>query len=75
MGRKYTADIPLSVDDKYLFRMIDVDGLYYDAAIPELLSGWTVKVFSDENGRNVLLNVFDENGELSYECDVFSAAL
>ncbi len=75
LGKEYTADIPLSVDDKYLFRMIDVDGLYYDAAIPELLSGWTVKVFSDENSRNVLLNVFDDKGELRCECDVFSAAL
>ena len=73
-GKEYSADIPLSEDDRYLFRMIDREGIYYSANIPCLKSGWKLYLRWETN-REVLLDVFDEKGELFVECEVFSAAL
>ena len=73
-GKEYSAVIPLSEDDRYLFRMIDREGIYYSADIPCLKSGWKLYLRWETN-REVLLDVFDEKGEFFVECEVFSAAL
>lgn len=75
LGKEYNAAIPKAGDDKYLFRMIDDDGLYYDAQISELKSGWKLSLYTPENSMDPKLDVYDENGGLVQECAVFWAAL
>ncbi|WP_026523877.1 hypothetical protein [Butyrivibrio sp. MB2005] len=76
LGKDYSFDIPLSDDDKYLFHMIDEDGLYYSADIPKLLDGWKVRIYtSDKEYHHVVLEICDDSGALISEIDVFSAAL
>ena len=73
MGKEYFADIPESVDSKYLFRMIDNDEIYYETDIPELKNGW--KVIISRVGLEAQLSVYDSGGKLVHTCEVFSAAL
>ena len=40
LKKRYHPGIPKSDDDKYLFRMIDTDGIYYEADIPTLQDDW-----------------------------------
>ena len=76
LGKEYSFDIPLSDDEKYLFHMIDEDGIYYSADIPKLLDGWKVRIYADENSSDeVILQIYDASGALISECSVFSAAL
>ena len=70
---EYTAEIPQSGDNKYLFRMIDNDEIYYEADIPELKSGW--KVIISRAGLEAQLSVYDDDGNLVHSCEVFSATL
>ncbi len=60
-------------------KLSDVTMAYYlsgtqSADIPCLKSGWKLYLRWETN-REVLLDVFDEKGELFVECEVFSAAL
>ena len=75
LGKEYRAGIPQAGDDKYLFRMIDEDGIYYDANIPELKDGWKLNLYSKDGNWESYLNIYDENDNLIQECSVFSAAL
>lgn len=74
----FSALIPKSTDNKYLFRMIDDDGVYYDADIPELSDGGKLRLYrSDEiiGDSDVHLDIIDENGDVIRECPMFYAAL
>ena len=75
VGTEITADIPYAEDAKYLFRMIDDDGIYYSGEIPELRDGWKLDIHEIGEYWNFQLDVLDENGELRYECELFNAAL
>ena len=75
LGKEYNAGIPKADDDKYLFRMIDDDEMYYETQIPELKSGWKLNLHKQENALDPQLDVYDENGDLIQECSVFWAAL
>lgn len=78
VGGVCSAGIPRSKDNKYLLRMIDDDGLYYDAEIPELFDGWKLRLYRlDEitGASDVLLDVIDESGNVVQTCSVFCAAL
>ncbi|MCR5357095.1 MAG: CAP domain-containing protein [Lachnospiraceae bacterium] len=75
LGKEYNAGIPKADDDKYLFRMIDDDEMYYDAQISELKSGWKINLYTPENAMDPKLDVYDENGDIVEECSVFWAAL
>jgi hypothetical protein len=75
---EFSALIPKASDNKYLFRMIDDDGLYYDTDIPELSEGWKIRLYrSDENvgDSDIHLDIIDDNGNVVHECSVFCAAL
>ncbi len=75
---EFSALIPKASDNKYLFRMIDDGGLYYDTDIPELSEGWKIRLYrSDENvgDSDIHLDIIDENGNVVHECSVFCAAL
>ena len=74
-GKEYHPGIPKSDDDKYLFRMIDTDGIYYEADIPELQNNWKIKVFSKDNDTSIHLQIYNENDGLVNDCEVFNAAL
>jgi hypothetical protein len=75
VGEEVSADIPFAEDAKYLFRMIDDDGIYYSGDIPELRDGWSLRIHEIGGNWNMQLDVFDETGELRYECEIFNAAL
>lgn len=75
LGKEYDFSIPLSEDDKYLFRMIDDDGMYYETDIPELHDGWKLKLYYGESNTDVRLDIHDDKGELMDEESVFNAAL
>jgi hypothetical protein len=76
LGKEYSFDIPLADDHKYRFHMIDEDGLYYSADIPELLECWKVRIYtSNKEFHDVILEIYDDSGALISEIDVFSAAL
>lgn len=75
LGKEYSSNIPQSVDHKYLFRMIDENGIYYEADIPELLDGWKIKAYTSDVETGIRLEIMDNAGTLMYECDVFNAAL
>ena len=75
VGTEVSADIPYAEDAKYLFRMIDDDGIYYSGDIPELRDGWKLDIHQIGEYWNFQLDVYDENGELRYECELFNAAL
>ncbi len=74
-GKEYTASVPLSEDDKYLFRMIGEDGLYYEADIPKLLDGWKLHLQKTGDIMDASLVIFDDTGAKVQECEVFCAAL
>ena len=74
-GKEYDAAIPLSADDKYLFRMIDEDSLYYEAEIPKLQEGWKLRLYTGENVRDIYLEALNDKGESVHEASVFCAAL
>jgi hypothetical protein len=73
IGEEYIADIPEAEDGRYLFRMIDDDGIYYETDIPELKNGW--KVIISRAGLEAQLSIYDDEGKLVHSCEVFSAAL
>ena len=75
LGKEYTFNIPLSEDDKYLFRMIDEDGIYYEADIQELHEGWKLRLYYGKSNTDVRLDINDDKGELMNEGSVFNAAL
>lgn len=75
LGTEYSSSIPLSEDNKYLFRMIDENGIYYEADIPELLDGWKIKAYRDGSDMGIFLEIIDNAGNIKYKCDVFNAAL
>lgn len=75
LKKRYHPGIPKSDDDKYLFRMIDTDGIYYEADIPELQDGWRLRVYPVANGADIHLEIFNEKNERVHDCDVFNAAL
>ena len=75
LGEEYTFAVPLSEDNKYLFRMIDEDGIYYETEIPELMDGWKLRLSYGEDDREVHLNIYDDTGVLMHESSVFNAAL
>lgn len=74
-GKEYEAVIPMSEDEKYLFRMIDKNGLYYETDIQKLQDGWKLRLYSKDGRIDIKLDVFDKNGNLINECAVFCAAL
>ena len=75
LEKEYHPGIPTSADNKYLFRMIDDDGIYYETDIPELQNNWKLKVDAVSSETDIHLEIFNENGELVHDCEVFSAAL
>ncbi|MBO4900663.1 MAG: hypothetical protein J5509_10285 [Lachnospiraceae bacterium] len=75
VGTEVSADIPYAEDAKYLFRMIDDDGIYYSGDIPELRDDWKLDIHPIGEYWDFRLDVYDENGELRYECELFNAAL
>lgn len=75
LGKEYKAGIPKAKDDKYLFRMIDDDGIYYDTEIEELHDGWKLILYVRDGKIDPELQIYDENDELIRENPVFSAAL
>ena len=75
VGSEVSADVPYAEDAKYLFRMIDDEGIYYSGDIPELRDGWNLRIYAIDDHWNMQLDVFDETGELRYECEIFNAAL
>ena len=77
-GREYTADIQKSADDRYLFRMIDNDKIYYSTDIPALKDGWQLRLFRSYDVKtdyDICLEITDEKGNVIEACPVFNAAL
>ncbi len=58
----------------YIFRMIDVDEMYYAANDVRLEEGWTVRIIQSDH-YTVQLEVTDENGTLIDTHEVFWASL
>ena len=75
LEKEYHFGIPTSADYKYLFRMIDKDGIYYETDIPELQNNWKLKIYAVSSETDIHLEIFNENGELVHDCAVFNAAL
>ena len=48
--KDYSVTLEKNSDDTYLFRMIDVDGIYYESNAITLKEGYSLLIFrSDEN--------------------------
>ena len=75
LGKEYSAGIPKAEDDKYLFRMIDEDGIYYATEINELQDGWKLVLYDKDGEWDIHLEIYDDNDELVQESSVFNAAL
>ncbi|MBQ7625383.1 MAG: hypothetical protein IJS65_08940 [Clostridia bacterium] len=62
--------------DKYIFRMIDEDEMYYEANGLILPDGCRVEIKHGEDGpMSYIITVTDENGENAVTYDVFAAHL
>lgn len=65
----------VSADDLYIIRMIDDHGLYYEACDVEITDGQTVVIQSNEKDLGTSVYVYDGEGNLVNEYEMFVAAL
>ena len=68
------AAVEKAEDGLYIFRMIDVDEMYYEANGVRLEEGWTVRIVQSDP-YTMQLEVTDENGVLNETYEVFWASL
>ena len=71
------TDYPIDPEDsdKYLFRMIDTDKMYYSADAVEIPENGTIEIRSAENSMDAELEVFDCDGNSKATYEVFKARL
>ncbi len=74
-SQRYNLRIPKSDDNKYLLRMIDDNNILYEADIPNLESGWKIKMNKAKDGDNMTLKISDENNEVIDEYEVVATML
>lgn len=72
-GSDYSAELAESDTYEYLLRMIDTEGIYYEANTLTLSDGCTVTL--TQNGNEVKLEIRDADGEISLQDIIFHAAL
>lgn len=65
----------VSADDLYIIRMIDDNGLFYEASNVKITDGQSVVIKPNEDGSGSLVCVYDEGGNLVNEYEMFVAAL
>ena len=65
----------VSDDDLYIVRMIDEDGLFYEACNVEITDGQSVVIKSNEDNSITSVYVYDREGNLVNEYEMFVAAL
>lgn len=61
--------------DLYLIRMIDVDQMYYEANAVSIEKNQSILIRKGEGIRDILVEVYNENGEKIGEYSMFSARL
>lgn len=64
----------VSDDCQYIVRMIDKSGLFYEAGNVEITDGQSI-VIKSEDGNRTLVSVYDRDGSLQNEYEMFVAAL
>jgi uncharacterized protein YkwD len=74
-SQRYNLRIPKSDDNKYLLRMIDDNNILYEADIPNLESGWNIKMNQAKDGDNMTLKISDEKNEVIDEYEVVATML
>ena len=65
----------VSDDGLYIVRMIDEDGLFYEACNVEITDGQSVVIKSSEDNSITSVYVYDREGNLVNEYEMFVAAL
>ena len=65
----------VSDDNLYIVRMLDDKGLFYEACNVEITEGQSIVIKSEDNDLRTVVSVYDTEGSLQNEYEMFAAAL
>lgn len=65
----------ISADNKYIVRMIDDKRLYYEVCNVEIIDGQSIVIKSTENELSTFIYVYNDDGNVANEYEMFVAAL